>query len=472
MFSSPTKCSGPDRHLSCCDAVLTVLGIVIGSGVFVTPALVAANTATIPRMFLAWALGGFLCLCGALSYAELGAAFPHAGGEYVYLSTAFGRTVGFFFIWARVTVIQTGAIAATAYIFGHYVAEIYPMGPFAPVFLALIATIGLTGVNAVGLKATRWTQNVLTTAKILGITAIVVVGLVLVDAPPESNGIDSTTAPVATGSFGLAMVFVLYTFGGWNEASYVAGDVRHPARQMRRILVISVLSLTALYIAVNLAYLRILGTEGMSDSMAVAAHALERVTGRPGNIAVSTLVAVSALGAVNGCIFTGARAMWAAGGDFTAFRHWASWHPRLATPLHALLLQGTIAVILILLPAAGGRLRELLGLGFETAIEYTAPAFWIFMLLTSIAPVLLRWRNPTLERPFRIPLYPFPSILLAAMSTYMLYCSLAYTRLGALVGVGVLIAGIPIYWYSECTWRQQSRTDSEAAVAPPGSGHS
>lgn len=240
MSLSPTKCSDPDRHLSCCDALLTVLGIVIGSGVFVTPALVAANTATVPRMILAWALGAFLCLCGALSYAELGAALSHAGGEYVYLSTAFGRTVGFFFIWARVTVIQTGAIA----------------------------------------------------------------------------------------------------------------------------------------------------------------------------------------------------------------------------------------VILILLPAAGGRLRELLGLGFETAIEYTAPAFWIFMLLTSIAPVLLRWRNPTLKRPFRIPLYPFPSILLAGMSTYMLYCSLAYTRLGALVGVGVLIAGIPIYWYSDCTWQQQSRADIQATVAPPGSGHS
>lgn len=440
--------SSPARHLSAADAICVIVGIVVGAGIFKAPSLVARFTGGAAPMLLAWAAGGLLCLCGALCYAELATAYPAVGGEYVYLTRAFGRTVGFLFVWARATVIQTGSIAALAYVFGDYAAGQLGLGYPAPAVCALLATAVLTACNVIGLRAGTWTQNVLTAAKVAGVAAIVVVGLLM--------GRPAAAAPAATApalawpgldAAGLAMVFVLYTFGGWNEGAYLAGELRHERRNILWVLLGSVGLVTALYLAVNLAYLRVLGVEGMAASNAVAADAMLRTLGRPGSVAVSVLVGVSALGAADGCIFTGSRAICALGGDHPGFRWLGRWHGRLGTPANAILAQGAVAAALIVLPALGGGFRAALGSGFDTAVEYTAPAFWAFLLLTGIAVFVLRRRDGRAGRAFRVPLYPLTPAVFCLMSAWMLYRSLDYRLGGAMVGVCVLLAGAVVYLF-------------------------
>jgi len=442
-MTTTAETTAPVRHLSWIDATSVVIGIVIGSGIFMAPALVAMNTSSVGVMMAAWALGGLLCLCGALCYAELSTMHPHAGGEYVYLSRAFGPVVGFLFVWARVGVIQSGSIAAAAYIFGIYATRILPAGAQSPMLYALAATVVLTVLNAAGLRTSKWTQNLLTAAKVLGVAGIVVVG-VLFGSKGSVAPLGNVEAP-GLGAFGLAMVFVLYTFGGWNEAAYVAGEVRSPHRNMLRVLIASILALTVLYIGVNLAYVHVLGMEGMRGSGAVAADAMERSIGSGGGLAVSILVAVSALGATSACIFTGARSVWAVGDDFPVLGLLARRNGRLATPLNAIVVQGVVAAVLICLPAMGGGVREALGSGFEVAVKYTAPVFWSFMLLTGLAVSVLRWKNPDARRPFRVPLYPAPLILFLVMCGWMIYSSIMYAQWEALAGLGVLAIGVPVY---------------------------
>lgn len=438
--------SAPVRHLSPIDAICVVVGIVVGAGIYKTPWLVALNTSTGGMMLLAWAAGGLLCLCGALSYAELATAYPHVGGEYTYLSRAFGATVGFLFVWARAAVIQTGSIAALAYIYGDYAARLLPMGPAGPMLHALIAIVVLTACNALGLRTGKWTQNALTAAKVAGVAAIAFVGLIIArPAGAEPAPAAAEAAGPGLAGFSLAMVFVLYTFGGWNEAAYVAGEVRRRRRNMLWVLVGSIVLLTVLYLAVNLAYLRVLGMSGIRSSRVVAADTMRIAVGEGGAAAVSVLVAASALGAVNGCIFTGARALCALADDYPTFGPLGRWHPRLHTPVVAIVVQSAIIVALIVLPRLGEQFRQALGGGFEAAVEYTAPVFWAFLLLTGVAVFVLRARDPAAERTFRVPLMPVTVGLFCLMCGYMLYSSVAYTKAGALVGVGVLLAGVPVY---------------------------
>jgi len=434
--------AAPPRHLSIVDAVCVVVGIVVATGVFKAPQLVALNTAGPWTMLAAWALGGLLCLCGSLTYAELAAACPGVGGEYLYLSRSLGRTVGFMFVWARMTVIQTGSIAMLAYVFGDYVARMMGLGPRGPLICALSATVVLTAFNAVGLRAGKWTQNVLTAAKVAGLLAITILGLVC-GKVAVSCGVPGGGS--GSGAFGLAMVFVLITFGGWNEAAYVAGELRGRGRSMLWVLVAGSVLLTLLYMGANIAYLRILGFEGIRSSNAVAADAMAAVLGERGALAVSVLVAVAALGAIDGCIFTGARAVYAWGNDYPVFGALGRWNRRLCAPVVALAAQGAIATVLILLPGLSDSLSDKLGDGFQSAVEYTAPVFWAFLLLTGLAVFVLRFKNPTADRPLGrwVPLAT--ASVLCAMCAYMLYSSLAYTKAGALVGVAVLLAGLPVY---------------------------
>ena len=439
----------PARHLSIVDAICVVVGIVVATGVFKSPQLVALNTAGPWTMLAAWALGGLLCLCGSLAYAELAAVCPGVGGEYLYLSRSFGQTVGFMFAWARMTVIQTGAIAALAYVFGDYMTRMMNWGPQGAMYCALGAVSGLTIFNALGVRVSKWAQNALTVAKVLGILGIIVIGLTYGKAPIVSDGFDveffQVTLGRGGGAFGLAMVFVLYTFGGWNEAAYVAGELRGRGRSMLWVLVGGSVLITLLYIGVNVAFLWTLGFEGIGSSGAVAADAVAEVLGERGAMAVSVLVAVSALGAIDGCIFTGSRAVYAWGNDYPAFRALGRWNGQVGAPVVALVAQGVIAIILILLPGMSDALAGKVGRGFSLAVEYTAPVFWAFLLLTGVAVFVFRFRYSRADRPLGSWFGLVMAVVLCVMSAYMLYSSLVYTAIASLVGVGVLLAGLPVY---------------------------
>ncbi len=423
----------PWPTLSVVDAVALIVGIVIGAGIFRAPSAVAVHVPSPGVFLLLWVLGGLVSLVGALCYAELATAYPHAGGDYHYLRRAFGPGLAFLFGWARMTVIQTGSIASLAYVFGDYMTALVPLGPHASALYAASAVLGLTVVNVGGIRPGKWAQNLLTAAKLGGLLAIGWAGLALLGQAPGGP----TDVRPGAGSLGLALVFVLYTYGGWNEAAYISAELRDVRRNMVRALVGGVGLVTAAYVFTNLAYLWGLGLAGMRASGVVAADLLRRALGPAGAVLVSLLIAVTALGGVNGTVLTGARTNYALGRDFSVFAPLGRWHARSGTPTRALWVQGAIALLLVLFGAWTRR-------GFETMVSYTAPVFWFFFFLTGVALFVLRRRDPDAPRPFRVPLYPVTPLLFCAFCLYMLHASLVYAGRGALAGVAVLLAGIPV----------------------------
>jgi APA family basic amino acid/polyamine antiporter len=409
------------------------VGIVIGAGIFRTPALVAASAGSEALVLLAWALGGGVSIIGALCYAELATTYPNAGGDYHYLSRAYGPRVGFLFAWARMGVIQTGSIALLAFIFGDYASRVLYLGSHSSAIYAAMAVVALTALNAAGVRESNRVQNALTSVEVLGLFLIAVVGLAIV-APPVESAVSAPVDSYEGGSFGTALVLVLLTYGGWSEAAYISAEVRQPERNMLRTLLLSISLITGLYLLVNLAYLRGLGLTGVAGSEAVAADLMGQAFGGLAPQIISVLIAVSALTSANTTIFTGARTGYALGRDF-AFLAWLGhWNERTDTPTNALFAQAGWALTLIVLGTVARG-------GFETMVSYTSPVFWFFFMLAGLSVIVLRRKDPGSPRPFRVPGYPLPPLLLSATSAYLLYSSVAYTGTGALVGVGVLGIG-------------------------------
>ena len=439
MGDNVTPQQRPAQQLSVIDAVAIIVGIVIGAGIFRTPSLVAANTSSGTMFLLAWILGGLVSLIGALCYAELSTTFPNTGGDYHFLSRAYGKRLAFLFAWARMSIIQTGSIAVLAYIFGDYLSQVFSLGTYSSVIYAALIVIILTGINIAGIRMSTLAQKIFTTTEVAGALLVVIVGLFIAPAASEVGAVASAApleaAPADASSFlGLAMVFVLLTFGGWNEAAYISAELKSGKRGMVRVLIISILIITVIYLLVNLAFSRALGHTAMATSDAVGVDLLRQVWGPTGVWLIGILVAFSALTSVNATIFTGARTNYALGRDFKLFSMLGKWNSQAAGPVNAFLVQGLISLALISL---GLVTRS----GFETIVEYTAPVFWFFFLLVGISLFVLRRKAPEVHRPFKVPLYPVLPAIFCLSSAYLLYSSLMYTGVGALVGIGVLILG-------------------------------
>jgi basic amino acid/polyamine antiporter, APA family len=430
----PEAGAAPKPALGMLDAIAVIVGIVVGAGIFRTPSLVAANVESGTAMLLAWALGGFISLIGALCYAELTTTFPHTGGDYHFLYRAFGKRLAFLFAWARMSVIQTGSIALLAFIIGDYGAQIYNLGPYTSVLYAAVVVVSLTGINLIGLNFGTGTQKLLFALEMLGILIVLVAGFFFA---PQGAALPAVApaGAAAPGSLGLALVFVLLTFGGWNEAAYISAELKSGRRGMAKALLLSIAVITAIYLLVNLAYLNALGRSGMAASDAVAGDVMRVAFGEWGVVLIALIVSVAALTSVNATIFTGARTNYALGRDFRVFRLLGKWNEKTSSPANAFLVQGAISLLLISLGVFTRR-------GFETIVEYTAPVFWFFLLMVGVALFVLRRKEPGRERPFRVPLYPLTPLVFCLSSAYLLYSSLMYTGLGALVGVGVLGVGI------------------------------
>jgi amino acid transporter len=411
-------------------AFAIAVGIVVGAGIFRTPSLVAGAAASESVFLLAWLAGGLLSIVGALCYAELASTYPQAGGDYAYLKRAFGQRLAFLYAWARLAVIQTGSIALLAFVAGDYLARLLDLGPWSAPAYAAIAVAALTLVNWLGVREGTATQNWLTLVEVLGLVAIIVAGLAFAPATPLAP------APAAEGNaYGLMLVFVLLTYGGWSEAVYVSAEVRDARRVMPRVLVGSLALIAVLYLLVNLAYLRVLGLGGIAASGTVASDAMDVVFGTPGATLIAALVVAAALTSANATLITGARSAYALGRDVPALARLGDWDGVRGTPRTAILVQGALALLLVALGAAA---RD----GFRTAVEFTAPVFWLFFLLVGVSLFVLRRRDPATPRAFRVPLYPVLPLLFCATSAYLLYSSLAYTGIGALVGVAVLVVGM------------------------------
>jgi len=421
------------KTLSVFDAVAVITGVVIGAGIFKTPSLVAANSGNEAVTLLLWMAGGVISFVGAMCYAELTTTYPHAGGDYHYLLRALGDAPAFLFAWARMTVIQTGSIAMLAFLIGDYASEVFTLGAYSSSFYAGLTIIMITGINISGINPGMWIQKVLFTVIVLGLLLTAAASF-FVDSMPVN--LTSVSFP-SRASLGRAMIFVLLTYGGWNEAAYLSAEVHDTRRNMIRVLFYSIGLITAIYLIINFAFLRSLGVSAMSESGAVASDMMRRVLGENGAICISLLVTLAALSTMNGVIITGARTNYALGRDFPLFNFLGRWQERRSTPVNALVLQGVIALVLV---ALGTGTRS----GFEMMVEYTAPVFWFFFLLVGISLFILRRKDPQTFRPFRVPFYPFTPLLFCAVCVYMLQSSLAYTGKGALIGLCVLLTGIPL----------------------------
>ena len=461
MTSSLSEAAQPQPTLRLREAVAIIVGIVIGAGIFKAPSLVAQFTGSFEWMLTAWVAGGGISLIGALCYAELAATWPHAGGDYHFLHRAYGRHVSFLFAWARFSVITTGSIALLAFVFGDYMSALFSLGTYSSAIWGALAVVVLTWVNARGIHASAGTQSWLTLAEVLGLVLIIVAGLWLWQAGEGAGFMASAATAAASGSsgmpdiamLGLAMVFVLLTFGGWNEAAYLSAELQGSRRRILHALVISLTLITLLYLAVNMAFAYGLGIDGMAKSEAVAADLLRVAFGRTGEALIAVAVAVASLTSINATMIVGARTNFAVGRDWPALHALGRWHPERGVPTAALYAQSAFALALVVF---GGSVRG----GFQTMVDYTAPVFWTFFFLCSVALIVLRVREPQTPRPFKVPLYPILPLFFAAVCLYMLWSSLAYVKAGALAGVGVLVVGGGLLWWLERGKAQNARGHS------------
>ena len=427
----------PRQTLSLFDAVAMIVGLIVGAGIFGTPAIVAGAAGSEGLLVASWVAGGVFATIGALSYAELSTAFPSAGGEYHFIQKAYGRQLAFLYGWARMTVVVAGSIAVFAYLFGDYMSRVVNLGAYSSAIWAALVVGVLTLVNYIGIREGKVTQNVFTVLEVSGLVLIVVAGLLLAPAPAPAPA-----AAAAAGSgpwymgagIGTAMLFVLFTYGGWNDAAYISAEVRNRERNMVLALLVSIGIVTVLYVLVNVAYLKGLGYHAMARSDAVAADLLKIVWGGTGEKVISIMIAIAALTSVNGSMIVGARSNYALGRDWPLLGFLGRWDEASGSPRTAMLVQGGIALALV----AFGAFQNS---GFKGLVEYSLPVFWGFFLLVGIALFVLRAKEPNTPRPFRVPGYPVVPAIFVLMCAYLLYSSLAYHGKHALMGLAVLAVG-------------------------------
>lgn len=499
----PRRPSGP--RLSLWDSVCLIVGIIIGASIFQSSQYVFQSSGSAARGMAAWAIGGVVSLIGALCYAELASAYRTAGGDYTYLTRAYGSKVGFMFAWAELSVIRTGgSIAFMAYIFARYASEFCPLGANSRLVYALLGIILLTFINAIGVRPGRLVQNCLTTANIIGLSSVAVIGLIWYFRPAQeptaadrlavdvAGAVGGATSPLGaagaatslpeafTLSFALTMVWVFYAYGGWNEAAFISAEVRDPKRNIRRALVIGTLLVTCIYLAVNLAYLAALGYRGVCTSETIAADMFALPFGAPGKKVISALVMVSSLGSIHGLLFTGMRLYGTFGRDHPLFA-WLAGKQNETHSLGALFAQAAFSILLIAVVELAYHWRQLLGevaalfgIAFDPEfhtqgdinrlVACTAPIFWLFFLLTGCSLFVLRWKEPRIERPYRVPLYPLLPLIFVPSCAFMLYKSTEYALdqqpAEALIVAGLMLLGIPLGIWSARAKLKYQQSDS------------
>lgn len=415
---------------------MVAVAMVIGAGIFKSPAVVAANTGSVFWLFAIWAIGGAITLIGALCYAELATTYPSAGGDYTFLKRAYGRPVGFLFAWARFAVINTGSIALLGFVLGDYLSEVVSLGPHSSAIYAVIAIVGMTAFNLAGRRKGAAANYSMTG---LEMAALVVLGaaalwLVVQGQPAKTTG-EALIADPAAG-IGLALVFVLLAFGGWTEVATLSAEVRDPKRGMVQALALAIAAITTLYMIVTWAFWRGLGLEGLAASNAPAADLVDYAWGPWAQGLLAVAVALASLTSINATIMVGARTTFACAQDWPAL-HWiARWDDERGAPASAIWAQSIVALGLV---GLGSLARD----GFSTMVDYTAPVYWLFLLLSAGAMILLRLRDRGVSRPFQTPLFPLLPILFGLACIYMMWSSVGYVRSGAYGDLG-LLAGIAV----------------------------
>jgi amino acid transporter len=451
LSTSQPDSAHPLRLLHPLSAIALIVGIVVGAGIFKTPSLVAGISGDAGWALVLWVAGALISIAGALCYAELCTAYPSAGGDYHFLQRAFGRDLSFMYGWSRATIINTGSIALLAFVFGDYMSTLIPLGAYSSAIWALGVVILLTLVNVVGLNASSRVQMLLTVLELLGLLAVVVAGF-WVDAP-ASGAISWFVQAPAPAQWGLCLVFVLLTFGGWNESAYVSAELRGGPRTMVWVIVASMAALTAIYLLVNLALLMGLGLKGLASSKTAASDLLGLAFGPWAHKALGLFVAIAALTSINATMIVGARTNFAVGRDWNALRQLGQWQLQVGSPRQALWMQAIISIALILL---GTQEAD----GFSAMVEFTAPVFWGFLFLVGLSVIWLRQTDGQTDRPFKVPLYPLLPLIFCSACAWLTYSSITYAISQKAIHVSMWLIASGVLALLLLRWRERTLTQS------------
>ena len=436
-------------------AASIVVGTVIGSGIFLVPKTMIQRTGSLEAVYAVWVVGGLLSLAGALSYAELAAALPEAGGEYAFLREAYGPLWGFLYSWTQMWVAKSGSIATLATGFFLYLTNFFE--PLKGVFYTVPLSIGPNGgpleiqygqifaialilalgwLNYYGVKVGGDVQVTVTAIKVALIAAIIFAGLFFGHAHPPAVG---TAAPLTFSGFIAALVAALWAYDGWNNVSMVSSEIVQPQKNLPRALIGGTLAVIAIYLAANAAYFHVLSTSEVAGSTRVAAEMMQRIAGGWGASAVSVAAMISIFAALNGSILSGARVPYAAARDGYFFHQIARVNPRYHTPGVSIIVLNLWAALLVL----SGKYDDL----FNLVIF----ASWILYGMTAAAVPVLRWRRPDLHRPYRTIGYPFVPVLFILAAIVLLITTAIERPRESLMGIGVIVLGLPFYFY----WKKQ-----------------
>ena len=426
------------RELNLFDASLLVVGCIIGAGIFRTPASIAVYLHSPFLVLLVWVIGGLLSLCGALCYAELSASFPKTGGDYVYLKEAYGGLVGFLFGWTKLFVERTGTIAILGFVFAEYLRFIFHFGEERLKGIACLAILILTVINIVGIQWGKYVQNFFTLLKIAAVFGIVAFGATRAHTTVSSlyPFFPQHFSFEMIQSLGVALIFVLWTYGGWTEAAYVAEEVKDPERNLPRAILWGLSTTTFLYLLINTVYLYYIPLGEMAKEKLVAAATVEKAMGLPWGNLVSLMVSLSAFGALNGYILTGSRILYALGEDHPLFIKFSKLHPDLHTPVIALWFNAVVASILILTKS------------FEEILTYTTVAIAIFFGMTGVSLFILRKKYPERKRPYRVWGYPVVPVLFITTTLFFILNACLREPKESFLGLGLVLLGFPLYWLS------------------------
>ena len=442
-MSSPNSTEdrgGLVRALGLAQATAIVVGTVIGTGIFLKPRAIAQLLDSPGLILAVWVAGGALSLLGALSYAELGAMFPHAGGEYVFMRETYGRFGGFLWAWTYFVCAKIGSIAALAAGFAIYLKAFFPLPGLVEQGVAVAAIAAVTVVNYWGVSAGGRLQAFLTSLKLASIAGIVLLAFV---SPAGSWDHLRPLVPAArhglVGAVGLALVAVLWAYDGWNDLVMVSGEIRDPQRNIFRSLAWGMGIIVALYLAANLAYHYAIPVAEMAGYPRVAEAAVAGVLGARGKSVLSAVILVSILGALNGSILSGARIPYAAAADGVFPAPLAHVHGRYRSPSTALVAQGTLAAVLIAIFTALDIAQ------FDKITDMVIFAEWAFYGLCTAGVIVLRRRRPDHPRPYRAWGYPWAQVLFVAASAYLFVNSLIEAPKPSFLGLGLILLGVPVY---------------------------
>ena len=433
------------KALSRFDLTMIAIGSMIGSGIFLTPSIIARAIPFPSLIIFVWLIGGIQALCGALTFAELGSMMPGAGGVYVYLSEGYGKLAGFLYGWAYFLVVNTGGIAALSVAFATYLGYFVHLDPLGIKIVAVTGIFILTVINVYGVKTGGIFSDIFTLLKLLGIFGVILIGFLLGSSHITNFTISILNPETRWSGIAIAMVGVLWSYGGWQHATYTAGEAKNPKRDVPIAMIIAASAVTAIYIAINIAYMYLLPVNSIASSSSLAADAVKTVIGPVGGGLIALAIFISTFGTAGIYTLTAPRIYFAMASDGIFFKQVSLIHPKYNTPYYAIIFQSTWAVILILFWGT-----------FENLISYVVFTDWIFFALTAATIFIFRKRIPNAKREYKTLGYPFTPLFFISIAVWFVINTLIEKPEQAIAGIIMLGLGVPVYFY----WKKKNKMPS------------